>query len=71
MDVGRGASTRVPERPFNNLLRRLSASDFGLIAPHLAPEEGNANDLLYNAGDDVQIVHFPCGPSSGVFPGYQ
>ena len=22
-----------------------------------------ANDLLYNPGDDVEIVHFPCGPS--------
>src|SRR6266403_2342152 len=50
-------------RPFNNLLRRLSASDFALIAPHLAHEEANANDLLYNPGDDVEIVHFPCGPS--------
>jgi hypothetical protein len=67
MDVGRRASTGVPERPFNNLLRRLSASDFSLIAPHLAPEEGNANDLLYNAGDNVQIVHFPCGPSLASF----
>ena len=50
-------------RPFNNLLRRLSASDFGLIAPHLAREVAKANDLLYNPGDDVEIVHFPCGPS--------
>src|SRR3982074_2587846 len=50
-------------RPFNNLLRRLSASDFALIAPHLAHEVAKANDLLYNPGDDVEIVHFPCGPS--------
>jgi hypothetical protein len=49
--------------PFNNLLRRLSASDFSLIAPHLAHEVAEANDLLYNPGDDVEIVHFPCGPS--------
>jgi hypothetical protein len=51
------------ERPFNNLLRRLSARDFALIAPHLAHEVAKANDLLYNPGDDVEIVHFPCGPS--------
>jgi Crp-like helix-turn-helix protein len=51
------------ERPFNNLLGRLNASDFALIAPHLAHEEAGANDLLYNPGDDVEIVHFPCGPS--------
>jgi len=51
------------ERPFNNLLGRRSASDFALIAPHLAHEEAKANDPLYNPGDDVEIVHFPCGPS--------
>jgi hypothetical protein len=50
-------------RPFNNLLRRLSAGDFALIAPHLAPEEAKANDLLYAPGDDVEIVRFPCGPT--------
>ena len=59
----RGATPDGIERPFNNLLRRLSASDFALIAPHLAHEEAKANDLLYNPGDDVEIVHFPCGPS--------
>src|SRR5246127_2422425 len=51
------------ERPYNNLLRRLSAGDYALLAPHLAPEEAKANDLLYNPGDDVEIVHFPCGPA--------
>jgi DNA-binding transcriptional regulator YhcF (GntR family) len=51
------------DRPYNNLLRRLSASDFALIAPHLAREEAGPGDLLYNPGDDVEIVHFPCGPS--------
>ena len=50
-------------RPYNNLLRRLSASDFALIAPHLAREEADAGELLYSPGDDVEIVHFPCGPS--------
>src|SRR4030081_2016469 len=51
------------ERPFNNLLRRVSAADFALIAPHLTPERSQAGGLLYNPGDDVEIVHFPCGPS--------
>ncbi|MES2193901.1 MAG: Crp/Fnr family transcriptional regulator [Pseudomonadota bacterium] len=51
------------DRPYNNLLRRLSASDFALIAPHLATAEAAPNDLLYNPGDDVETVHFPCGPS--------
>jgi hypothetical protein len=51
------------DRPFNNLLRRLNAADYELIAPHISLVDGRANDLFYNPGDDVQIVHFPCGPS--------
>jgi hypothetical protein len=50
-------------RPFNNLLRRLNDADFALIAPHLAEVDANPHDLLYNPGDNVEIVHFPCGPS--------
>src|SRR6202140_4787030 len=50
-------------RPYNNLLRRLSASDFALLAPNLVPEEAQPGDLLYNPGDGVEIVHFPCGPA--------
>src|SRR5882757_9204516 len=51
------------ERPFNNLLRRLNNADYALIAPHLAEITANSNDLLYSPGDNVEIVHFPCGPS--------
>ena len=51
------------ERPFNNLLRRLNSADFALIEPYLAAAEAGPNDLLYNPGDDVEVVHFPCGPS--------
>jgi Crp-like helix-turn-helix domain len=51
------------DRPFNNLLRRLNETDFALIAPHLAQEQAGTNDLLYNPGDDVETVHFPCGSS--------
>ena len=50
-------------RPANNLLRRLRPEDFALLAPHLEEEKRAANDLIYNAGDDVERVHFPCGPS--------
>jgi DNA-binding transcriptional regulator YhcF (GntR family) len=50
-------------RPYNNLLRRLSTADYALVAPHLSFTEASANDLLYSPGDDVEIVHFPCGPS--------
>lgn len=51
------------ERPFNNLLRRLSDADFALIAPYLAATDSSPNDLLYSPGDNVETVHFPCGPS--------
>src|SRR5271163_4298399 len=53
----------VTDRPYNNLLRWLSAADYGLIVPHLTPVESKAGELLYNPGDDVEVVHFPCGPS--------
>src|ERR1700681_4151946 len=56
-------AAKAADRPFNNLLRRLNDADFALIAPYLAREEGNPNDLLYSPGDNVEIVHFPCGPS--------
>lgn len=56
-------TTLSHERPYNNLLRRLSAPDYALIAPYLAKEEARAGDLLYSPGDDVQIAHFPCGPA--------
>jgi hypothetical protein len=51
------------ERPFNNLLRRLNDADFALIAPYLVAADANPNDLLYSPGDNVETVHFPCGPS--------
>src|SRR5437870_3655391 len=50
-------------RPFNNLLRRLNDADFALIEPHLVAADGDPNDLLYSPGDNVETVHFPCGPS--------
>ena len=59
----RDQATTASERPFNNLLRRLRDADFALIAPHLTQDDAQPNDLLYNPGDDVEIVHFPCGPS--------
>ncbi|WP_044539331.1 Crp/Fnr family transcriptional regulator [Bradyrhizobium sp. LTSP885] len=63
MLVKRTELAGTTDRPFNNLLRRLNAADYALIAPHLVQVDAEANDLLYNPGDDVQTVHFPCGPS--------
>ena len=63
----RGTAPVGAERPYNNLLRRLNTGDFALIAAHLAYEEATANELLYTPGDDVELVHFPCGPSLASF----
>jgi hypothetical protein len=60
-------TVEVTDRPYNNLLRRLNVDDYALIAPYLAYEEAEANDLLYSPGDDVSVVHFPCGPSLATF----
>ena len=56
-------TTEVGDRPFNNLLRRLNAADYALLAPHLALDDAKPNELLYNPGDNVQTVYFPCGPT--------
>src|SRR5215469_3267848 len=63
MAAASGPASEILKRPYNNLLRRLSAADYALIAPHLAAEDARASDLLYSPGDDVEVVHFPCGPS--------
>ena len=59
----RDQAADVTERPFNNLLRRLNPDDYALLAPHLTSDEAKQGDLLYSPGDNVQIVHFPCGPT--------
>ncbi|GAB1717216.1 MAG: putative transcriptional regulator, Crp/Fnr family [Nitrobacter sp.] len=51
------------DRPFNNLLRRLSDVDYKLIEPFLVTVTGASDDLLYNPGDNVEIVYFPCAAS--------
>jgi Crp-like helix-turn-helix domain len=51
------------DRPFNNLLRALRAKDYALIARHLELGESLAKESIYNPGDNVGTVYFPCGPS--------
>lgn len=55
------------ERPHNNLLRCLREADYALIAPYCEQVENSSGELLYRAGDDVGIVHFPCGSSLASF----
>src|SRR5262245_50768302 len=59
----REQTAEVTDSPFNNLLRRLNPADYALLAPHLTSDETKQGELLYNPGDNVQIVHFPCGPT--------
>src|SRR5262249_2402108 len=61
--TSRRAVTPSDERPANNLLRRLNVGDYALIEPHLDQADAASTELLYNPGDDVETVHFPCGPS--------
>jgi DNA-binding transcriptional regulator YhcF (GntR family) len=63
----RDAAAEVNDRPYNNLLRRLNRSDFALIEPYLSAATCGPNELLYNPGQHVEIVHFPCGPSLASF----
>lgn len=51
------------DRPVNNLLRTLRPSDYALLEPHFQRWESAAHELLYNPGDNVDMVYFPCGPS--------
>jgi hypothetical protein len=51
------------DRPHNNLLRALRPSDYALIATALDVTDYPARHLLYNPGDHVGTVYFPCGPS--------
>jgi hypothetical protein len=67
MGARRETASDSDTRPYNNLLRRLNAVDYALLAPHLSQEDAAANDLLYNPGDNVNVVHFPCGPALASF----
>jgi len=55
--------TNSNERPYNNLLRRLSERDYALISDDLDGCTLDEDKLIYNPGDHVELVHFPCGPS--------
>ncbi|GAB2179172.1 Crp/Fnr family transcriptional regulator [Dongia sp. agr-C8] len=61
------AQPGIASRPSNNLLCRLSEDDFALIAGHLVPRERRAGELLYNPGDKVEYVYFPCDQALASF----
>ncbi len=53
----------IDTRAENNLLRILRVADHERLKPHLRAEYKQAGDLLYNPGDNVEVVWFPCGPA--------
>lgn len=57
----------IKNRPRNNLLRHLNKRDYALIAPYLEFGLLDANDVLYNPGDDVETAYFPCESSVASF----
>lgn len=46
----------------NNLLERLQPRDRAHFKPHLEPMEADAGTILYEPGQSVERVFFPCGP---------
>lgn len=63
MDMNAKMVRSVDERPENNLIRTLRQKDYELIQPDLAMGELAARELIYNPGDHVGTVYFPCGSS--------
>ena len=47
----------------NNLLRALRPADAALLNPYLEPWIGARGQIIYEPGDPVRTVYFPCGPS--------
>lgn len=47
----------------NNLLRALRAADLAQLEPLVSGWDGRAGAVLFEPGDAVDHVYFPCGPS--------
>ena len=48
------------DTPVNNLLRAMRPEDLALIEPHLTMSHARSGAVLYEPGDDVRRVYFPC-----------
>jgi Crp-like helix-turn-helix domain len=62
-DAADPKSIEMAEEPQNNLLATLRAGDRDLLAGHLESVALAAGDVLYEVGDEVDEVYFPCGPA--------
>lgn len=51
----------------NNLLSTLREDDLALLTPHLEEWQASRGQAIYNAGDQVTHVYFPCESSVACF----
>jgi len=61
--INDNSDEHVSDGTGNNLLRALRAYDLALLQPLMEEWEGAAGTVLFEPGDVVQQVYFPCGPS--------
>jgi CRP-like cAMP-binding protein len=62
-----GASKGESERPANQLLLQLNERDFARISRDLTRVDIDRDTVLYQPGDPVDKVYFPCGRSLASF----
>jgi DNA-binding transcriptional regulator YhcF (GntR family) len=62
-----GAAGRAEGTLQNNLLRALDADDLAVLLPLVQDWTGTAGNMIYEPGDIVEHVYFPCGPSLASF----
>lgn len=63
MGAYRSNRPRLTATTENNLLKGLRKADSAILEPLLQDWRGEAGSVLYEPGDAVQFVYFPCGPS--------
>ena len=51
----------------NNLLNQLRPRDFELLGAQLQNFSAKTNAILYDPGQTVSTVYFPCGPTLASF----
>ena len=61
--INDNSDVHVSDGTGNNLLRALRPSDLDLLLPLMEEWEGSTGTVLFEPGDLVKTVYFPCGPS--------